>query len=50
MRDHFKSIYGKLDAHSRVQAAELAREFNLLEFNSPKIREGQLMGRFWSIS
>jgi LuxR family maltose regulon positive regulatory protein len=30
VRNHLKSIYGKLDAHSRLQAVERARALNLL--------------------
>ena len=30
VRNHLKSIFGKLDAHSRVQAVERARALNLL--------------------
>jgi LuxR family maltose regulon positive regulatory protein len=30
VRNHLKNIYGKLDAHSRVQAVERARALNLL--------------------
>jgi LuxR family maltose regulon positive regulatory protein len=30
VRTHLKNIYGKLDAHSRVQAVERARALNLL--------------------
>ncbi len=30
VRNHLKSIYAKLDAHSRLQAVELARELSLL--------------------
>jgi LuxR family maltose regulon positive regulatory protein len=30
VRNHLKSIYGKLDVHSRLQAVERARALNLL--------------------
>jgi len=30
VRNHLKSIFGKLDAHSRLQAVERARVLNLL--------------------
>jgi LuxR family maltose regulon positive regulatory protein len=30
VRNHLKSIFGKLDAHSRLQAVERARAFGLL--------------------
>jgi DNA-binding CsgD family transcriptional regulator len=30
VRNHLKSIFGKLDAHSRLQAVERARTLHLL--------------------